>query len=225
MAETAPRSLNEAHDKIGALHSCLSKLAGNQQNFDRAFEVSLLCIMHQMADSILLLEREDKTFDAHILLRSLLEHLVELKLLRHDPKRHLNHKRSLDEGTKKLLLEAHKNNPFMIGVSEAVKVGEELVSVESRISGYRVVGAKSTTVKADWDAAGMSNEYEAAYRMLSDYVHPKLAGAIGRGIMTTGSSPSIELQPLLCSSTHAVVADTLCGVLSEAIEVAEELLG
>ncbi|MDA3856711.1 MAG: DUF5677 domain-containing protein [Roseovarius sp.] len=226
MSEKQPRSLEQASEILETLAVQLQQLTGEQPSVERAFEVSLLCALYQMGRGIVVLEHSRQTFEALVILRSMLEHFVELKLLQQYPKRHLNHKLGLDKQTRLQLREAVRNNPYSAGTSDIIDIDGELHSVEERMADYKAKGARETTVTADWKAADLSDEYETVYRNLSSYVHPSLAGSLNRNLGINESGKFVaDLATAITPDTSAVVSDPLCGVLLVAQDVSSEMLG
>ena len=223
MTHHEPRSFEKASEKIADLEKVLNAVVGEQSTFERAFEVSLLCTIHSQARSILILEKAGQTYDAQILLRSLLEHSVELILLRDQPERHLNVKFHFEESQRKTLSEAQTDNPYFKGISSTVPIDQELAKVKARKAEYSDAGGKKTTITADWKTAGMEDAYESVYRLLSKYAHPSYSGAIARNIPNYEQLLIVEIAPTLQGSTRDVISDTLCGVLENAIQIANDI--
>jgi len=165
-----------------------------------------------------LLIREEKTFDAKIILRSLLEHFVDLHNLAEDENYHLHFQLPFLKGLKQTLREAQRGNPFFARIAREIPITDELESDSASLQEVKDLGAKDLKVWEKFNRAGLNAEYESLYRSLSKQVHPTYSGIIERHFCIDAESgdfsvhgfqqPSDSSNDTVIEITHELVCNT-----------------
>jgi hypothetical protein len=153
--------------------------------FDKTVLYHILCIglfanLIERADTINLLVRSDKTFDAKAILRAMIEAMVELKCLRSDPLHLQNAKYEYYKHLSIMMNEAKRGNSYLSEMAAIADFESHLRSFEASKKEAQLAGGQAMRVADKFSKLGLRDEYEAIYRRLSSETHPTYGGLIGR---------------------------------------------
>jgi len=215
------RNFDEARKLQNELEQELDEVEYIVGSFEAAFELSLLGTINSICKSIIILFENYRTYDLNILLRSLFEHFIELKLLRDGPERHKDHAFNFFKGIRTNLNEGKNGNPFAASIGKMENLSDHIADTQSRLDQLKESGAKVSTKVADWQKAGYGEVYEIVYRNLSQYAHPSYSGGISRNIAITGDTEAfvISSNSEMPEESVFTLVDGLCAVLEESLDI------
>lgn len=214
-------SLNDLSQKLSQCVSAVEVARVNKDHFPTLLITSFFLTIIEQGWSIEVLCRNERYFDAKIILRSSLEHLIEMKLLAAgDPKYAERLKLEFNQHQQKSLNAAKSGNPYAAKIAAKIPIGTELDSLAEYMTGIEERGGKKITSHDRFKDAGFPNEYQVLYSDLSKLAHPTFAGAIERHLVLddTGDGFSIHSNQMAEPETIDVVIDTAIGILSSALE-------
>lgn len=211
-------------DLTRTLEQCVSVIQEarvNKDHFPTLLIASFFLTIIEQGYSIEVLCRHERYFDAKIILRSSLEHLIEMKLLAAgDPKHSERLKLEFNEHQQRSLNAAKSGNPYAAKIAAKIPIEKELDALAEYKTGIEERGGKKVTSHDRFKDAGFSNEYQVIYSNLSKLAHPTFAGAIERHLVCDDSSDgfSIHCNRMAEPETIDVVIDTATGILSAALD-------
>ncbi|MCI2400379.1 DUF5677 domain-containing protein [Aliiroseovarius subalbicans] len=164
---------------LGAIDQ-LQNTKFDKQKFRHQIFVGLSASLLERCHAVVFLLKNGKGFDAKIILRSALEHLVELRNLCDFPDYHLHLQASFLRGIRTQLREATKGNPFFARIASELPIEDEIASTDKKMKEVEEMGGKALSITDKFNRTGMTHEYESVYRSLSLQVHPSYSGIIER---------------------------------------------
>lgn len=167
-------------EKIQRCVEQLVNLSFNKRVFRHQIVVGLALSVVERAHTVLLLLKESKVFDAEIIVRSLLEHFVELKNCIDDNDYQIHFQKPFFSGMKRRLVEAKEGNPYFSEIARKMDLDKELGDIARKISETEKIGGKEIKSQAKFHRAGMKHEYDSIFRSTSSQVHPSFSGIINR---------------------------------------------
>jgi len=219
-------SLSDLAQKLSQCVLAVEDARVNKGYFPILLITSFFLTIIEQGWSIEVLCRNERYFDAKIILRSSLEHLIEMKLLAAgDPKHTERLKLEYNQHLTKSLSDAKAGNPYASKIAEKIELDTELDTELEALAEYKKGieerGGKKINSHDRFKAAGFSNEYQVMYSDLSKLAHPTFAGVIERNLVLDDSTSgfTIHCNRLAEIETIDVTIGTAIDVLSAALEV------
>lgn len=156
----------------------LSQITSDFSDFQVQIIVGLYASCVDLSQSVEFLAQNDKFNEAQIIMRSLLEHFVELKTACEDPEHLKNIQQRHASKIVKTLKHAGEQNPFFEGFAEKLDLDSETAQWSEISADIKGLGGKEEQLRRRFDKAGMLDVYKSVYANLSDLVHPTFAGII-----------------------------------------------
>jgi len=188
----------------------LGLLGFDKHSYRDQIFVGLSVSILERCHAILVLVREDKVFDAQIILRSAFEYLVEAKNIIQSDDFHWNSQADFLKGMRLKLKAAEAGNPFFASIAAKISVAEELDKLAAKTSEITELGGKNLSFERKCQAVGMQAEYDSIYRSLSNQAHPTYAGIIERHFKIDEETSDFEVRGFDPASSLSwnVVVDT-----------------
>lgn len=161
--------LKEVHNRAVELSSQLS--------FDKKHplhlqSVSLYGSILELSSSIAILTKDGPKTGVPIVLRSLLEAVVDLVNLCEEPTYgYYLEAREASDWVNFLGAAAHGNNPYLDQVAEAPGLKESLEKHKEKLAGLKSKGYSPLQIKSKFKKAGMESEYATIYAELCTHSH------------------------------------------------------
>ena len=186
-AKMGSRNSNAFDPLLSLLESirktCIDKslpLTFNDSDLRAAYMCSMYSIVMELAGDCCEGIKARKELSSHVLVRALLEAVVDLLNIINDPKYvDSRFQRAFDERKKKLVYLQQKE-PNLI--SAAGKNNEYVSDVIDRIDTLRDKDVDQPGIKKRFKGAGMEEYYHTAYALLCDYTHHDASAIINRPI-------------------------------------------
>jgi len=158
----------------------LTKLRTDWENGSVQLVVGCYASCVELAQTVDFLVDHEKCYDAQIILRSMLEHFVELRNLElypsHKHNLHLAHAKNI----KLQLQNAATENKFFQNFSQRLDLAKETQNWNKKLEDIQELGGENLNIQQRFQIAGMNDEYESVYRNLSQLSHPTYGGIIRR---------------------------------------------
>ena len=202
-------------------------LPNDNDDFEVACFIGFHHAMIELVESIRILLKNGRAFDAQILLRAEFEHLVVLKTL-HDNPAHFDTIRL--ENTKRMTITldlAKQGNPYLTSIAAMESFDDSYADWKGFRQELSNNGAAIKTLEDLSIKAGLKDEYNTIYRSLSKFVHPTFSGIIERSLDVKvdhdGFFFNFEKTPR--AATFELVADAAISFLARADEMIIEQSG
>lgn len=224
MSENEPREINlrKFEAKIFQTINQIETIRIDKDDFRQQIFIGLSLSILERSHSIVLLAKDAKYFDAKILLRSTLEHFVDLKNLVADDSYQLHFQKPFLKGMAQKLREAEKGNPFFARIEREIPIPDELENISSKLDEVNELGGEELRIWQKFERAGMRSEYESQYRSLSNQSHPTYSGIIERHFDVDNKTGDFSIHGFRRASgaTSKMIVDTAY----EIIELTADLI-
>ncbi|WP_256444419.1 DUF5677 domain-containing protein [Aestuariibacter sp. A3R04] len=178
--------------------------------------VTLYCSIVEYSDTILKLNKEDKSIGLPLIARGLLEAYVDLKNLSEDKAYGYNLEVNYLAEWLKVAKEAGTlKNPFLKDIGEAKEFGEQVEEWESELVKMKENGANKLNQFQKFDLAGMTDEYRSIYNFLCAHSHNNKRSLFERFFVLNEDKTDFKLEMFRESET---------GENQEYLDIGEEYL-
>lgn len=217
--EPAP-TLDELIEEINRSIDLAEKIKFTKSNFQHQVHIGLFLSMVEIADAIRILCSNERYFDAKVLLRTLVEHAVELESVFADGV--LFERLKFEQNIKldRTFAQAARGNPFMAEVAKHIDVATERRDLEKQKAAIAARGGKKVTLQDRFTLIGWQDAYESVYRSLSNLAHPTYSGIIERHMVVTKKTGEFTMTAFRLAEreTIDVILDTTPRMLRMARE-------
>lgn len=161
-----------------------SRLAFNADDAAHVFVISLYGSLIDLTNSILTLIDAGACSGVPIILRTMLENRIELKLLIADPADHIPRMRlGLNKDWHNRLKSAAQGNPYLVQIAEDERFEENRQRHESALEQAREEKRRVERIAEKFHRAGHDQLYKSVYSVLSDHAHSSVGGLINRHLV------------------------------------------
>ncbi|WP_176248501.1 DUF5677 domain-containing protein [Sulfitobacter sp. HGT1] len=144
--------------------------------------VSLYLSMMEMAWGCLAMLDKRLGYHSYPILRQIVETFIEMKVLESDPS-YLDNLRFRSARSKKKKFEnAKKGNPYFSSLNSIQNLDNEISENESVIDKIEKKWKRRVSVEEKFRLAGMNEEYDGLYRLLSDHTHSNHGALVSRHV-------------------------------------------
>ena len=158
----------------------LTKLRADWKNGSVQLVVGCYASCVELAQTVDFLVDHEKCYDAQIILRSMLEHFVELRNLELNPAHKNNLHFTHAKNVKFQLQNAATENKFFQNFAQRLELAKETQYWNDKLGDIQELGGENLNIQRRFQIAGMNDEYESVYRNLSQLSHPTYGGIIRR---------------------------------------------
>jgi hypothetical protein len=157
--------------------------------------VTLYCSIVEYSDTLLNLQKEDKSIGLPLIARSLLEAYVDLKNLSEDKAYGYNLEVSYLTEWLRIAKEAGTlENPFLNAIGEAKEFGDQVTEWEAELVEMKEKGGKKLKQSHKFELAGMSNEYSSIYNFLCAHSHNNKRSLLERFFVLNEDKTDFNLE-------------------------------
>ena len=165
-----------------------------------------LTIIEQI-HSIHILCEQKKFLDAKILLRSSLEHFLEILLLsNNDNKKYIERiKLEFNHHQVKSLNAAQSGNQYAAGILEKIDIKVNLQELEKYKNEIEMRGGKTVNRRDRFISAGYGDMYDTIYSALSKLAHPTFAGIVERHFVVDHQTNDFTVHAFRIIETETII--------------------
>jgi hypothetical protein len=179
-AQTSDFTCEALDKKIQEVIEHIETLKFDKNYVNHQLFIGLSLSIVERTHAILLLQLNQKGFDAEIILRSALEHFVVLKNCTQNEQYYLNLYHEFARMQKRLFEQADQGNVYYSKIAECHDLNSELKAAITMLDTIEDSGGNSKKIQELFRDAEMPDEYESIYRDLSTQVHPTYSGIMER---------------------------------------------
>jgi hypothetical protein len=194
----------------------------NKDSLYDQVRVSYFLTLIEQAHAIAILVSEGHAIDANILLRSMLETFVDLRVLLDDRQHIYNIQYDFLRNQIKQLEIAEAGNKYAGEVAIKLDTKKELAEAKKKFLDIQLAGGKRISIEKKFNKAGLKDEYEAIYRSLCSHTHPSYSGIIDRHFRI--NKVTNELEVCLFQEAERISIDVICHTSSSILNEATKML-
>jgi Family of unknown function (DUF5677) len=175
-------TLDDLKIEITQSFDLFEEIEWHKERFSDLTIVGFALTVFEQIHSIHALCELEKYFDAKILLRSSIEHFLEISLLcEFNNEKYIERlKLEFNHHQVKTLNAAQSGNPYASSIMEKLDVKVELEELDRYKEEIEKRGGKKITLLDRFKSAGHGDLYDTVYSTLSKLAHPTFAGIIER---------------------------------------------
>ena len=193
----APVSDVSTHDYLRGCHNdaagWLSKLTFDSSHPWHRNLIALLGSIIELSEALAVLAENNCWIGIKPLMRTLLEHFVEIKNLSEAEEYGFYMEASYFEQWLKVLNHAKDSNPYLCGIANLENLEVEVSKHRDILADLHSNGYEPKSVYDKFKMAGLENEYRSVYNSLSAESHGNIRALIGRHFDIDRESGKVQL--------------------------------
>lgn len=209
-----PLTLDDLNIEIDQTANILRNVNWHKENFVELTTIGFLLSILEQSHTIHALCEKEKYFEAKIILRSALEHFIEIILISKDDNEKYVERIKLEFNYHqvKTLNAAKSGNQYVASIVEKIDVAVNLEELAQYKEEIEKQGGKKLSVIDRFKSAGHGDMYDTIYSSLSKLAHPTFAGIIERHFVIDQ-----QIDEFSVHAFRAVEADTIILIIDMTI--------
>jgi hypothetical protein len=187
--------MDSHHNLVVKVRDNFEHLKFDKKHAWHSMLVALYCSIVEYSDTLLNLQKENKSIGLPLIARSLLEAYVDLKNLSEDKAYGYNLEVSyLTEWLRIAEEVGTLENPFLNAIGEAKEFGEQVTEWEAKLVEMKEKGAKKLNQFHKFELAGMTHEYRSVYNFLCAHSHNNKRSLLERFFVLNEDKTDFNLE-------------------------------